>query len=214
MRFAQPTLAIAAPFVSITLFLALLTAAFSAIAQPASPLLLEGSAKTANLGRRSPLAPPTPLASLRAARPAVPAVTVSTSAATTVASSAALSEFNKLLKASSVAIRLKRTDRAYTVFAPTNAALQRIPACVREQAFRADNPLLLPFVRTHIVKGSFTPEQLLDGRELTTLTGRTLRVVREADGAILLDGAYRLRDAGQRTTNGMLYTLDLVITPR
>ncbi len=212
MRIAQLTLAIAAPFVSVALFLALLTAAFAAVAQPVSPLL-EASARTTHLGRRTPLAPPKPLMPLRAARPASPAVVVSTSAATTVASSALLSEFNELLKASSVNIRLKRTDRAYTVFAPTNAALQRIPACVREQAFQADNALLLPFVRTHIVKGSFTPEQLIDGRELITLTGRTLRVVREADGSILLDGAYRLRDAGQRTTNGMLYTLDLVITP-
>lgn len=55
---------------------------------------------------------------------------------------------------------------------------------------------------------------MTDGRTLTTLDGTTVRVTRAADGSYLLNNRYRLRDAGQRTTNGIVYTIDSVITPK
>ncbi len=197
MRFARPTLAIASPVLTTALFLTLLSATFSSVAQTRSAYIadLSGSGATATL------------------KPA-PDGPGGTATAATMASTANLSQFNGLINSVGLKPRLKRTTEAYTVFAPTNEALNKIPANVRERMFRADNPGLKDLVRSHIIKGSFTLDQLTDGQQLETIDGRIIRVARQADGTVLLDGVYRVRDTGRTTANGVLYALDSAIAPQ
>ena len=152
--------------------------------------------------------------SATAAAPATgDAAKATTATAVTVASTANLREFNTLLNKSGVTARLKRPAEAYTVFAPTNDAVAKVPADIRERMFRSDAPGLKHLVRSHLVAGVVNFDQLRDGAELKTLDGETIRVAKRADGSILLNGVYLVRDAGRATTNGMVYAIDSMIAP-
>ena len=197
MRFARPTLAIASPVFTFALVAGLLTAAFSAVAQPARATY---TATTESVcGTATALAP-------KGAS--------STATYTTLADHANLSEFYALIERAGLRSRLNRPTESLTVFAPTNDAMATINPRVRERMNSVGAPVLKSVVRAHIVPMLLTDDQLTDGREIETIGGQKLRVARQADGTVLLDGVYRLRDSGQRTTNGIIYTLDHVITPR
>lgn len=123
-----------------------------------------------------------------------------------------LGAFNHLLVDAHLKNTLKRATPTYTVFAPTNAAVNKVPAHIRERMFVEGNPALKQLVRRHIVAGAVDLTQLPDGASLTTLSGETLRVARQADGSVLINGVYRV-EASRTTTNGMVYTLDSMIAP-
>ncbi len=192
MRFAQPTLAIASSFVSASLIVALLTTPFFATAQSVKP----HQAADCCGGTATVLAPAS-----------------TTATAATLAATPNLSQFNRLVKMDGLTKRLKQTTDAYTVFAPTNAAVAKVPAAIQERMFRSDNPGLRSLVRYHIVKGALTPEQLTDGRVLETLNGQELRVTRQPDGTVLLNGVYPLQGPGRATANGMIYAVETMMAP-
>jgi uncharacterized surface protein with fasciclin (FAS1) repeats len=196
MRFAQPTSALSFSALTFSLIGAFLLSAAIAVAQP-------------SVGRTTDyLGDNTPFVTLAPAAPS------GTSTIVTMADRADLSEFYKMIEVAGLRNRLRRPTEAVTVFAPTNAALASLAAPVRERLHQVGAPIVKAIVRTHIVEGILTPDQLIDGLEIETIGGQKLRVVRQADGSILLDGVYRLRDAGQQTTNGIVYTLDQVISPQ
>lgn len=192
MRIAQLTSPIASPVLTIALFGTMLTSAFTSQAQSATPM------------RAADCCGGTPAAVL------APSGTTNTA---TLANTANLSSFYHLLDQAGLRARLQRYPATYTIFAPTNDAMAAIAAPVRERMHQIGAPVIKSVARVHIVPGTFTADQLTEGRELETLEGRKLRVKRQADGTILLDGIYRLRDTGQPTNNGIIYTLDTVIVP-
>jgi uncharacterized surface protein with fasciclin (FAS1) repeats len=197
MHIARPSLAIASPVLTIALLMALMTAAFSSVAQTSPARAADCCGGTG--ATSTTLAPDGPSG---------------TATATTLAGTANLSEFSRLISAAGLKPRLKRAEEAYTVFAPTNEAFNKMPVNVRDRILRPDNPGLKALLRSHIIKGSFTYEQLTDGQALETIDGRIIHVARQADGTVLLDGVYRLRDTGRTTTNGVIYALDTVIAPQ
>ena len=194
MRFARPTLAIASPVVTVALVGFLMTLTFSSLAQPAPPTYTADGSEGSSA-------------------PAVTAERLRTTTTATLASTANLSAFYHLLEQAGLRSRLQRYPATYTVFAPTNGAMATMAAPVREHIHQIGAPAIKSVARVHIVPGTFMPSQLTDGSELETLGGRKLRVTRQADGTVLLDGIYQVRDTGLRTTNGIIYTLDTVIVP-
>lgn len=141
------------------------------------------------------------------------ATTATTATAATMASTANLRAFNTLLNKSGVTARLNRPAEVYTVFAPTNDAVAKVREDIRERLFRPDAPGLKHLVRSHLVAGVVNFDQLRDGAELKTLDGEIIRVAKLADGSVLLNGVYRVRDGGRATTNGMVYAIDTMIAP-
>lgn len=152
--------------------------------------------------------------SSRAAVVVAPGPDGAAATAATLASTANLSEYSRMVNMAGLKGRLSRPDEPYTVFAPTNEAIAKLPANVRQQLLRPDNPGLKTVVRAHIVKGNLNLDQLADGSELETIDGQKLRVVKQADGTVLINGVYRVTDAGRATANGMLYSLDSMIVPQ
>ncbi|MBC7449550.1 MAG: fasciclin domain-containing protein [Hymenobacteraceae bacterium] len=143
-----------------------------------------------------------------------PAKTTTTAATSRVfTKSAEYSQFNHLLVNANMKRILNRTSETYTVFAPTNAAVLRVPANVRTRMFVDGNPGLRQLVYRHMVAGNIDFDQLADGAEIKTLSGEVLRVAKCADGSILLNGVYRVTSAGQTTANGTVYTIDSMIAP-
>ncbi len=109
--------------------------------------------------------------------------------------------------------RLSTDSEELTVFAPTDFAYNQRGAAVNSVLSDAPSaPLNRRLLQTYVVPGRYTPEDLTDGLELTTLEGFTL-VVNRSGSLIMLNGR-RLNPGAIQTSNGALYTIDIPIYPK
>ena len=113
----------------------------------------------------------------------------------------------------------------FTVFAPTNAAFQKIPAATRESLMApAGKEDLTGILTYHVVPGNVSAaalaEQITAGggsAQLTTVQGGTLTARSNADGSITLTDAAgntsRVVQADVAATNGVIHAIDTVVMP-
>ncbi|SHI95179.1 Uncaracterized surface protein containing fasciclin (FAS1) repeats [Hymenobacter daecheongensis DSM 21074] len=105
----------------------------------------------------------------------------------------------------------------FTVFAPTNAAFDKLPAGTVNTLVMPENKAKLTTILTyHVVPGRYTAADLKDGQMLTTVQGEMLTVVAKG-------GTVMLRDAkgGMATvtipniidSNGVTHVVDTVLMP-
>jgi uncharacterized surface protein with fasciclin (FAS1) repeats len=89
------------------------------------------------------------------------------------------SELRKLIDAAGLGKTL-REDGPFTVFAPTNAALAKLPAEVVGSLGKPENKeKLARLLKAHIIQGRYRIEDLKgmgDGKELLTLSGDTITI--------------------------------------
>ena len=100
-------------------------------------------------------------------------------------------------------------DQPVTVFAPTNAAFDRILGQGVDSLM--NNPDLLGRVLSaHVVEGKVSLDELQDGAELETLEGTTLNVGVDADGNVTIEG---IPVATERieTADGIFYRITDVL---
>jgi uncharacterized surface protein with fasciclin (FAS1) repeats len=96
----------------------------------------------------------------------------------------------------------------FTVFAPTDAAFDKLPVDVLHTV--QDNADTLKAVLLHhVVDGAISPDQLAEG-ELTTLAGDTLAVTKVGD-TFYVDG--NPVGSGVQATNGFVYVMGDVLVP-
>ncbi|MCA3700879.1 fasciclin domain-containing protein [Brevundimonas sp.] len=113
----------------------------------------------------------------------------------------------------------------FTVFAPTNAAFEKIPAATRESLMApAGKEDLTGILTYHVVAGNVSAaalaEQITAGggsATLTTVQGGTLTARAEADGSITLTDAAgntsRVVQADVAASNGVIHAIDTVVMP-
>lgn len=96
----------------------------------------------------------------------------------------------------------------YTVFAPTDAAFDKLPVDVLHTV--QDNPdVLATVLKHHVIEGTIAPDQLKEG-ELTTLAGDTVAITKAGD-QFFVDG--NPIGAGVEATNGYVYVMSDVLVP-
>lgn len=113
----------------------------------------------------------------------------------------------------------------FTVFAPDNAAFEKIPAATREAlmtpAMKADLTKILTY---HVVSGRVTAADLVaqiqagGGKaELTTVEGGKLTATAGGDGTVILTdakgGTSRVTQADVMQSNGVVHVVDTVVIP-
>ena len=113
----------------------------------------------------------------------------------------------------------------FTVFAPDNAAFEKVPAATREAlmapAGKADLTKILTY---HVVPGRLTAADLATqaqangGKvELTTVQGGTLTATVNPDGSVTLTdgkgGMSRVTQADVMQSNGVVHVIDTVAMP-
>ncbi|HEV2082424.1 MAG TPA: fasciclin domain-containing protein [Brevundimonas sp.] len=113
----------------------------------------------------------------------------------------------------------------YTVFAPTNAAFEKVPAATRDAlmapAGKADLTKILTY---HVVPGrvdaAALTQQIQQGggsATLTTVQGGTLTARAGADGSVTLTDAKgntaRVVTTDVAATNGVIHAIDTVVMP-
>lgn len=112
----------------------------------------------------------------------------------------------------------------YTVFAPTNAAFQKLPQGTAENLMQpAQKGELTSIVTYHIVPGVVTGQDLTRAiergggkAEIATMAGGNLTAA-QSDGAILITdakgGQARVTPGTQAQSNGVVHSVDTILMP-
>lgn len=122
----------------------------------------------------------------------------------------------KAVKAAGLEDAARGTTK-YTVFAPTNAAFDKLPTGKLNELLRpANKGRLAQLIGAHVVPGSYLAANLTDGLQLQTVLGETLTVVRQPNGITLKDSkgtvATILND-DIVAENGIIHSIDTVLMP-
>ncbi len=100
----------------------------------------------------------------------------------------------------------------FTVFAPTNAAFDALPAGTVEGLLKPENKGKLAKILTyHVVAGALKAADLTDGMELTTVEGEKLKVSVK-DGIVMVGNA-KVTTADVVSSNGVTHVIDAVLMP-
>jgi uncharacterized surface protein with fasciclin (FAS1) repeats len=111
-----------------------------------------------------------------------------------------------------------RGEGPFTVFAPTDAAFEKLPAGTLD-ALLADPAGLASILTYHVVAGEVMAADVadLDGEAVTTVNGATFTVNVEADGSVTItDGAGNTATVVTTditTSNGVIHVIDSVLLP-
>lgn len=113
----------------------------------------------------------------------------------------------------------------YTVFAPTNAAFEKVPQATRDQLLSpAGKQDLTNILTYHVVAGETNAAALTQaiaaagagGHRLTTVNGATLTATTEGGSVILTDAAGNRATVTQTdvdASNGVIHAIDTVLMP-
>ena len=96
----------------------------------------------------------------------------------------------------------------YTVFAPTNAAFDKLPASTIDE-LKTNSDMLKSILTYHVVQGQESPNTV-DGAH-KTLQGADVKVTGQGDGLKVDDAG--LVCGGVHTANATVYMIDTVLTP-
>ena len=132
------------------------------------------------------------------------------------AGAASVSTLVSAVKAAGLVETLKGAG-PFTVFAPTNAAFDKLPkgavAGLMEPASKAKLAGVLTY---HVIAGRLVAADLKDGQELTTVQGEKLKVTVK-DGKVMVgngkDAPATVQIADVISSNGVTHVIDTVILP-
>jgi uncharacterized surface protein with fasciclin (FAS1) repeats len=144
--------------------------------------------------------------------------------AETLTKSADHSSFVEAVKAAGIEQTMAGAG-AYTVFAPTNAAFQKLPAGAGEGLMRPESKGQLTGLLTHhVVPGVVTSKDLSAALErgggktrLATVGGGTLNVAQADGGITISDGknaVARVTQADMMASNGVVHSIDGILMPQ
>lgn len=114
----------------------------------------------------------------------------------------------------------------YTVFAPTNAAFEKVPQATRDQLMSAAGKEDLSGILTyHVVSGETNAAALTKaiqgageaGYSLTTVNGATLTAMMDGTNVVLRDAAGNTATVTQTdvdASNGVIHAIDSVLMPK
>ena len=101
----------------------------------------------------------------------------------------------------------------FTVFAPTNAAFDKLPAGTVDTLVMPENKEKLASILTyHVVAGAFTSADLKDGQMLTSVQGQDLKITKK-NGKIMVNGSAMVETADVISSNGVTFVIDEVLMP-
>lgn len=116
------------------------------------------------------------------------------------------------VKAADLAETLSGTG-PFTVFAPTNAAFDALPAGTVDNLLKPEMKKDLTGILTyHVVSGKLMAADLKDGQKLKTVEGKDL-TVSVKEGKVTINGA-NVTIADVVSSNGVTHVIDAVLTPK
>jgi uncharacterized surface protein with fasciclin (FAS1) repeats len=98
----------------------------------------------------------------------------------------------------------------FTVFAPTDAAFEKVPASTLE-ALQQDRAALRNVLLYHVAAGRYPAKRVVKQTSIETLAGPRLKVSTRK-GTVRVGGA-RVVQADMRTSNGVIHAINRVLIP-
>jgi uncharacterized surface protein with fasciclin (FAS1) repeats len=140
-----------------------------------------------------------------------PAISSKTNLVDTVAAQGTLNTFSKAIAAADLGSVLAGPG-PFTVFAPTDAAFEKLPAGQLDAWLKPENKdQLISVLKYHVSPGRATGQDVGKLTETKTVNGESAKIKRAGDG-ILIDGAtITTRDLG--SSNGVIHVIDQVLAP-
>jgi uncharacterized surface protein with fasciclin (FAS1) repeats len=102
----------------------------------------------------------------------------------------------------------------FTVFAPTNAAFEKLPSGTVDTLVMPENKAKLTSILTyHVVPGRYTAADMKDGMTLKTVNGQML-TFNEKDGKWWINESAMIEIADVISSNGVTFVIDSVLMPK
>ena len=100
----------------------------------------------------------------------------------------------------------------FTVFAPTNAAFDKLPKGTVEELLKMENKEKLASILTyHVVAGRYTSRDLKDGMKLKTVQGNEITLKKNGETWWVNNSKIEIADVMDK--NGVTYVIDTVLMP-
>lgn len=100
----------------------------------------------------------------------------------------------------------------FTVFAPTNAAFDKLPAGTVEGLLKPEKKeALQDILQYHVSIGVFQAESLQDGQSIGQANSGNIKITKK-DGKIVVNGTANVV-ASIQTSNGVIHVIDAVLLP-
>jgi len=127
---------------------------------------------------------------------------------------ASSSDHTTLVKAVQAADLVNALSNAgpFTVFAPTNAAFEKLPAGTVEGLLKEDKKAdLQNILEYHVSVGVFKPELMMDGQSIGQVNGKNITISKK-DGKLMVNGTANIV-ATIPASNGVIHVIDAVLLP-
>lgn len=131
-----------------------------------------------------------------------------------VETAAAAGSFGTLLAAATAAglADTLANGGPFTVFAPTDAAFEALPAGTVESLLKPENKAQLAnILKFHVLSGKVGSDALADGARVDTLAGASAGIA-ATEGGFTIEGA-KIVATDIAATNGVIHVIDRVILP-
>lgn len=121
-------------------------------------------------------------------------------------------QFNTLVTAVKQAglVETLKGDGPFTVFAPTDAAFEKIPAATLN-ALLADKAALTNVLTYHVVAGKVMAADVVKLASAETVQGQSVMI--NSDNGVMVDNA-KVVMTDIQTSNGVIHVIDSVILPK
>ena len=117
----------------------------------------------------------------------------------------------KALEAAGLVDTLKG-DGPFTVFAPTDAAFEKLPAGTVEKLLEPENKdMLIDVLQQHVVSGKVMAEQAMKLSQAEAINGNELML--KVENEVLNVGDAKVIAADVATENGVIHVIDSVLLP-
>ena len=101
----------------------------------------------------------------------------------------------------------------FTVFAPTNAAFDKLPKGTVDDLMKPENKdKLTDILQYHVYVGSLKTDLMQDGQNLNEVNGGNITISKSADGKITVNNKAHIV-ASIPASNGIIHVIDEVLLP-
>ena len=130
----------------------------------------------------------------------------------TIGDSVTFSTLKKALAASGLDVALADKKGAFTIFAPTDEAFDKLPAGTLGKLMLPQNKeKLRSLLLYHVVAGKVPAASLKDG-EITTMNGEKVKI--DVEGETVKVGNTKVFSADVMATNGVMHSIGEVLVPK
>ena len=101
----------------------------------------------------------------------------------------------------------------FTVFAPVNAAFEKLPAGTVDDLMKPENKeKLVDILQYHVFVGSLMTDLMQDGQTLNQVNGGNITISKGADGKVKVNNSANVV-ASIPASNGIIHVIDAVLLP-